>query len=170
VVAEEVRRAGGLPRRERRGGTAMKKVLAESHGVFAGDLEGRYYFREHAYCESALLAFASVLRLVAAAGTTLDDLIAPLRRYAQSGERTYPFENVAETFRRLAERYGDGEMDDLDGLTVEYPDWWFNIRPAATAALLHLNVEADNADLLATKLAELSSLIGATAVVVSGKT
>jgi len=160
VVAETVREAGGIPRRERCGHSFIKKMLADTRGVFGGEVSGHYYFRDNYFCDSGVIAFTEILNILAGSDQPLSELIAPLRRYAGSGERNFRSGDTAGTLRRLAERYRDAEVDYLDGITVQYPDWWFNVRPSNTEPLLRLNVEAATEALLAEKLRELYPLLG----------
>src|SRR5205823_2121379 len=86
VVPEEVKAAGGEPRRDRVGHAYMKKTLAETKGVFGGELSGHFYFRDNFYADSGAIAFARVLSILSAQNKPISELIAPLHRYAQSGE------------------------------------------------------------------------------------
>jgi phosphomannomutase len=160
VVAEEVRAAGGVPRRERCGHAFIKKMLADTKGIFGGEVSGHYYFRENFYCDSGMIAFAEILNLLTASGKSMSELIAPLRRFASSGERNFTNDDPRGTIKRLAAQYSSGDIDYLDGVTVQYKDWWFNVRPSNTEPLLRLNVEAAGEDLLKRKLAELCPLLG----------
>jgi phosphomannomutase len=160
VVAEEVRDAGGIPRRERCGHAFIKKMLADTKGVFAGEVSGHYYFRENYYCDSGMIAFAEILNLLAGTGKPISELVAPLRRYAASGERNFRNDDPQGTIKRLAARYSDAEIDYLDGVTVQYKEWWFNVRPSNTEPFLRLNMEAADPELLAGKLAEVCLLLG----------
>jgi phosphomannomutase len=160
IVPEIIKRAGGTPRRQRVGHVFMKRALAESNAVFGGELSGHFYFRNFFFCDSGMLAFIAVLNVLARTRKSLSELIEPLDVYAASGERNFRNENRDETFALLSDKYADAEMDKLDGLTVQYRDWWFNVRSSNTEPLLRLNLEADDADLLERKLAELTPLLG----------
>ena len=160
VVAEEVRDAGGIPRRERCGHAFIKKVLADTKGVFAGEVSGHYYFRENFFCYYGMIAFAEIVNVLASTGQPIGELIAPLKRYAGSGELNFANDDPRGTIKRLAARYSNGEVDYLDGVTVQYADWWFNVRSSNTEPLLRLNVEAAGEELLKKKIEELRPLLG----------
>jgi len=160
VVAEEVRKAGGMPRRERSGHAFLKKTLASSKAVFGGELSGHYYFRENEFCDSGMIAFAEVINVLNRTGKRLSELVAPLRRYANSGERSFRCGDPKKTIKRLADRYSDADIDFLDGITAQYEDWWFNVRPGTTEPLLRLSLEATDAAMLDAKLAEVCPLLG----------
>jgi phosphomannomutase len=160
VVPEEIEAAGGVPRRERVGHAFMKKALADSKALFGGELSGHFYFRDNWYCDSGALVFICMLNVLTEQRKSLAKLIKPLQRYASSGERNFKNEDKEGTIHALAERYGDGRVDFLDGVTVDYDDWWFNVRPSNTEPLLRLNVEAKTNQLLQQKLKELTKQLG----------
>jgi len=160
VVAEEVRKAGGVPRRERCGHAFLKKTLASTKAAFGGELSGHYYFRENEFCDSGMIAFAEIINVLNRTGNSLSALVAPLRRYANSGERSFRCEDPQQVIQQLASRYDDAEIDYLDGITVQYSDWWFNIRPGTTEPLLRLSLEAIDQVMLARKLDEVCPLLG----------
>jgi phosphomannomutase len=160
IVPESITAADGLPRRERVGHVFMKRALAESNGVFGGELSGHFYFRDFFFCDCGLLAFIAVLNALTRSGKALSELIEPLNVYAMSGERNFENDDKAGTLKALAERYRDAEIDYLDGITVQYRDWWFNVRASNTEPLLRLNLEAPNDTALAQRLAEVTPLLG----------
>jgi phosphomannomutase len=160
VVAEEIKANGGVPRRERAGAAFIKKALAESKGVFAGDVVGRYYFQDNGHCESGLLAMVEVINMLTQEGKAPSELVKPLMRYASSGQRDFVNPDADATLRRMANTYEDARVDFLDGVTVQYEDWWFNVRKSASGSLLRLNLEAATPELMQQKLDEVSSQLG----------
>lgn len=161
VVRERILAAGGRPRRQRVGHVFMKRAMAEENAVFGGELSGHFYFRDFWYCDSGLLAFIFVLNTLSRGAPSLGQLVRPLRKYAASGELNFQVDDKDRVLRELERRCADARVDRLDGLTVEYDDWWFNLRPSNTEPLLRLNVEAMDHELLERRLGELSPLIGA---------
>ena len=160
IVPEVIEKAGGIPKRERVGHVFMKRAMSESHAVVGGELSGHFYFRDFYYCDSGMMAFIAVVNLLTRSGHTLAELIEPLNIYASSGERNFENADKEGTFGRIAEQYNDAEIDYVDGVTVQYPDWWFNVRASNTEPLLRLNMEAANDSLLGQKLAQLAPLLG----------
>lgn len=160
AVREEIRRLGGRPRRERVGHAFMKKSMADADAVFGGELSGHFYFRDNWYCDSGLLAFVHLLNLLGQHSEPLSALIRPLRRYAASGERNFQNENKDEAIKWIAKIYKDARIDYLDGITIEYTDWWFNVRKSNTEPLLRLNLEAQSQELMESKLAEVARHLG----------
>ena len=159
VVPEVIKESGGVPVRTRVGHSFMKQVMAETGAAFGGEHSGHYYFRDNYRADSGLIAAVIVLGQMSKAGRPLSELLDPFKRYFASGEINSHVDAAAATIERLAAYYRDGKQDRLDGLTVEFPDWWFNARPSNTEPLLRLNVEARRADLLAEKTDELLALI-----------
>ena len=159
VVPEVIREHGGTPVRTRVGHSLIKKVMAETGAAFGGEHSGHYYFRDHYRADSGLIAALLVLEQMSESGTKLSDLLEPYRRYAASGELNTEVPDPAAVIEELAGRTADAKQDRLDGLTVEYEDWWFNVRPSNTEALLRLNVEARTEELLQEKTREVLAVI-----------
>jgi len=160
VVKEEILKSGGVARRERVGHSFMKKTMADTKAAFGGELSGHFYFRDNWYCDSGFLAIATVLNILTATGKSISRLIAPLRRYSASGERNFIAEDKDQRIKAVAEKYKDAQIDYLDGITIEYPDWWCNIRKSNTEPLLRLNLEAKTKGLLETKVQEIAPMLG----------
>lgn len=160
ILPEVIKAAGGVPRRERVGHAYMKKALSESRGVFGGELSGHFYFKDNYYCDSGMLALVHVINVLTARGKSLGELIAPLRRYYASGERNFENTEKDQVIAALGGQYSDGRVDYLDGVTVQYANWWFNVRKSNTEPLLRLNLEAKTEKLMDEKLAELAPLLG----------
>ncbi|MGH2711353.1 MAG: phosphomannomutase/phosphoglucomutase [Actinomycetota bacterium] len=159
VVPEVVREHGGEPIRTRVGHSLIKKVMAETGAIFGGEHSGHYYFRDHYRADSGLIAALIVLERLSQSGSMMSELLTPYQRYHASGELNSTVEDPEWTIERVARAYGDGRQDKLDGLTVEYDDWWFNVRPSNTEPLLRLNIEARTEQLLELKTRELLALI-----------
>ncbi len=162
AVAEEIEAAGGVPVRERVGHAYIKKTMADRDAVFGGELSGHFYFRDNFYADSGAMAFARVLSVLSQQDRPLSSLVAPLLRYAQSGEMNFRVEDKDGAIRLIAERYKRWKVDYLDGITVDAGDegWWFNVRKSNTEPMLRLNLEARDAALLGQKLDELKKILG----------
>lgn len=158
LVPEEIRKAGGVPRRERCGQAFQRKTLADGKGIFGGDSTGHYYFRDNWYCASAMIAFAELVNLLDQ-GKPLGGLTKDLKAYYRSGQRNFPVENPQPVLEKIADRYQNAEIDTLDGLTVQYADWWFNLRPSRSEPVMRMNVEAASQAMLDEKLGELVELL-----------
>ena len=160
AVAEYIAEHGGVPVRERVGHSFMKATLRARDGIFGGELAGHYYFRDHYHADCAILALVEVLNLRRQTGEPLSRLVAPLQRYAKSPEINFTVEDKAGKIELLAKRYADAEIDYLDGITINYPDWWANVRPSNTEPYLRLVLEAKTPAELARRREELTGLLG----------
>ncbi|OXU15502.1 phosphomannomutase/phosphoglucomutase [Sedimentisphaera salicampi] len=160
VVQEEIIKAGGTPRRERVGHSFMKKTLRDSHAVFGGELSGHFYYRDSFNTDSGMITFVHMLNILSRSEKTVSELIAPLRRYFASGELNFEVEDKEAMLKELKHKFGDGKIDDLDGITIQFKDWWVNVRPSNTEPFLRLNMEAKSEEVLNEKLSELKTILG----------
>ena len=142
AVREEIEACGGVPVLTRVGHSFIKRLMRERDAAFGGELSGHYYFRDNFYCDSGAFALLTVLSLLCRERRPLSELIRPLRRYAGSGEINSEVEDKGAKIEELARAYAGGRASRLDGLSVEFEDWWFNVRPSNTEPLLRLVVEA----------------------------
>jgi len=145
VTAEEIAAAGGVPEMCRVGHSFVKARMREVGAIFAGELSGHMYFRfsETLVADDGIAAFVAVLDVLGREKRPLSQLIAPLRRYAASGEINRRVEDIPRVLAAIEADHADApEISHLDGLRVAYPDWWFNLRPSNTEPVLRLNLEA----------------------------
>ncbi len=159
VVPETIKANGGEPVRTRVGHSFIKQIMADTGAIFGGEHSGHYYFRDNYRADSGLIAAVVVLGEMSGAGVSLSEMLAPYRRYRDSGEINSRVTDQASKIEELSAAMADGRQDRLDGLTVEFEDWWFNVRPSNTEPLLRLNVEAKTPELLADRTEHLLSLI-----------
>jgi phosphomannomutase len=160
VVADVIKENGGIARRDRVGHAFIKKTMAETKAVFGGELSGHIYYRDNFFADSAAIAFAHTLSVLSAQPGTASDLVKPFHRYAQSGELNFHVDDKDGKIRELAEAYKKAQIDYLDGVTIDFGDWWFNVRKSNTEPLLRLNLEAPTAANVAEKLKELKKFLG----------
>jgi phosphomannomutase len=161
VVPEVIAEYGGKGIRTRVGHSFIKTVMAQTGAIFGGEHSGHYYFRDHYRADSGLVASIVVMDQMSKARRPLSELLAPFRRYAGSGEINTEVADKQAVIERVAKAYAVGHQDRLDGLTVEFDDWWFNLRPSNTEPLLRLNVEARSEELLEDRTAGVLRLIRA---------
>jgi phosphomannomutase len=149
AVPEIVREHGGNPVRSRVGHSFIKATMAETNAVFGGEHSAHFYFRDFWRADSGMLAGLHVLAALGetSTGTTLSQLLSEYTRYVASGEINSTVDDQAAVTSKVRETYSGQagvEHDELDGLTVTAPTWWFNLRASNTEPLLRLNVEADD--------------------------
>jgi phosphomannomutase len=159
TVPEVIREHGGQPVRTRVGHSFIKQVMAETDAIFGGEHSGHYYFRDNYGADSGLIAAVIALAELSAADRPLSELLRPYDRYADSGEINTRVADPEATIERVAAAFPDGRQDRLDGLTVEFDDWWCNVRPSNTEPLLRLNVEATTPELLEARTREVLAVI-----------
>lgn len=159
AVKEVIAEAGGTPQMSRVGHAFIKEQMREAQAVFAGELSGHYYFRENYYTESASLAAILIGNLITYTGKTLSELVKPILRYHASGEINSTVADVKPVFDRLRNTFPDGRMIELDGLSFEFDDWWFNVRASNTEPLVRLNLEAATREDMIKRRDEILALI-----------
>ncbi len=160
ATKEAIEEAGGVPVRERVGHSFMKATMREHDSPFGGELAGHFYFRRNYTTDSSIMTVIEVLNHIRETGQPLSELVAPLERYHATGEINFHVDDKEGMIRRLGEVFSDGRIDDLDGITVQYDDWWFNVRPSNTEPLLRLVLEARTAGLMADKKELLLGYLG----------
>ena len=160
AVPECIAEHGGRPVMSRVGHAFIKAQMREENAVFAGELSGHYYFRENFVAESQGLAMIKLANLICKENQKVSTMVDPLRKkYVQSGEINSKVADVPAILNAIKEKYSDGNMFELDGISVEYSNWWFNVRASNTEPLLRLIVEADTKELMEEKRDTLLALI-----------
>jgi phosphomannomutase len=159
VVRETILENGGTPVRTRVGHSFMKEVMGETGAAFGGEHSGHYYFRDNFRADSGIICALMVLEALSAENRPTSEVLAPFRKYWNSGEINTEVLDQNAKLKEIADAYSDGEQDWTDGLTVDYPEWWFNARPSNTEPLLRLNVEAEDPELGKAKMWELLGVI-----------
>jgi phosphomannomutase len=167
AVEERIRACGATPLRSRVGHVFMKSALRSCQGAFGGELSGHFYFRDNYYADSGAIAFAATLSVLGAASQPLSKLIAPFKKYPQSGEINFHAHDKQAAMDAVRARHAGARIDDLDGVTIDSFDdkgFWFNVRASNTEPLLRLNAEARDQATLDQLLAELKPMLGTEAV------
>ncbi|MCO5177476.1 MAG: phosphomannomutase/phosphoglucomutase [Thermomicrobiales bacterium] len=159
TVPELIEHEGGRPIRSRVGHSFIKAHMRREDAIFGGEHSGHFYFRDNWYADSGLIAFLTVLELLSADGRSLSEYLAPIDTRFRSGEINSEVADVDGTIAKVRAAFADGELDELDGLTISYPTWWFNLRASNTQPLLRLNVEADTEAQLEERTAAVLSVV-----------
>ena len=160
IVPETIIENGGTPRRERVGHSFMKKTLRDSHAAFGGELSGHFYYRDNYFADSGMITLVHMLNILSTNDKPVSELVKPLKKYTSSGELNFEVEDKEASMKELAKKFNEGQYDDLDGVTIQFKDWWFNVRPSNTEPLLRLNVEALSPEMLEEKLDTLKEILG----------
>jgi phosphomannomutase len=165
AVRDTVERHGGTWYMNRVGHAFFKRRMRETNAIFGGEVTGHYYFRDNFYADNGFIPALLILELMSKRDKSLHELVQPLeQRYFISGEintKLKSLEQVPAKLTAIAAKYADGHQYTLDGISVEYSDWHFNVRPSNTEPLLRLNLEATTPELMASKRDEVVSFIRA---------
>jgi phosphomannomutase len=162
AVPETISRAGGTPLASRVGHAFIKQRMRAEDAVFAGEVSAHYYFRDFSQADTGVVPFLVMLELLSSGEARLSELLAPYRRrFFLTGEINTPVADVPLTLQQLKERYAaeGGRISHMDGLSVEFDDWHFNVRPSNTEPLLRLNLEALSEEAMVAKRDEVLSII-----------
>jgi len=165
AVRDVVEHYGGTALMNRVGHAFFKQRMRETNAIFGGEVTGHYYFRDNFYADNGFIPALLMLELMSKKGQSLHELLQPLRaRYFISGEintKLPSMDAVPAKLEQIGARYADANQYTLDGISVEYPNWHFNVRPSNTEPLLRLNLEATTQDLMEKKRDEVIALIRA---------
>ena len=160
AVPETVERLGGRAVVNRVGHAFFKARMREEGAAFGGEVSGHYYFRDFWHADSGTIPALLVLELLSVRERTMSELLQPYRdRYFISGEINSTVEDQDAKMRELAERYSDGEVSSLDGVSVDYDSWHFNVRPSNTEPLLRLNLEGSTKEEMEARTDEVLGVI-----------
>jgi phosphomannomutase len=161
TVPELIEDNGGMPVRSRVGHSFIKALMRDEDAIFGGEHSGHFYFRDNWYADSGLIAMLTVLQLLSDTDQTLSQILEPIDTRLRSGEINSEVKDIDATVKRVEHFYADkgADIDHLDGLTVGFDEWWFNLRASNTQPLLRLNVEAETEETLRQKSSEVLELI-----------
>jgi len=159
AVPEFVKEWGGRPLLSKVGYDSVTALMREQKGIMGGELSSHYSFRDNSYSDSGFIAFVILLQLLSNHDQPLSEIVKPFQKYFKSAELNFKVEDKEGIIQKIKNKYTDGKQNFLDGITVNYEDWWFNVRPSNTEPLLRLTVEADAEEVLAEKKEELTKVI-----------
>jgi phosphomannomutase len=161
AVPETIERAGGMPLINRVGHAFIKHRMRKEDAAFGGEVSGHYYFRDFSQADTGVVPFLLMLELISRRDHKLSEILEPYRaRYFLTGELNTPVADVPLKLQELKERYGaDGKVSHLDGISVDFDDWHFNVRPSNTEPLLRLNLEARSQEDMERKRDEVLDII-----------
>ena len=160
AIPEFIKKWGGKPIRTPVGFVNIQKGMMENDGIMGDELSGHYSFKDNYYLDSGFIAFLILLQIISASDKKVSEITKELSPYAKGAEINFKVEDKEAVLNKVKEKYSDGKQDYLDGVTIEYDNWWFNVRPSQTESLLRLTIEADTPKLLSQKKKELTALIG----------
>lgn len=159
ATPEFIKKWGGRPIRTAVGVVEIRKGMVENDGIVGGELSGHYIIKDNYYLDSGFIVFLILLQSISNSDERVSEVIKELSPYAKGAEINFKVEDKEAVLNKVKKKYSDGKQDYLDGVTVEYDNWWFNVRPSQTEPLLRLTIEADTQKLLIQKKKELTALI-----------
>ena len=159
IMPDTITKLGGEGVRSKVGHSNIKALMHEHKAILGVEQSAHYYFKDNYFADSGLIAALVGLDIVSRSGQKLSEIVDRLSVYSSSGEINMPVGDTEGKIRELKMAYSDGEQDELDGLTVNYPEWWFNVRPSNTEPLLRLSVESKDPALTASKVEELTKIL-----------
>jgi len=162
VVAETINQYGGRAVLGRVGHSFIKQKMRQEKIKFAGELSGHMYYQENNYCESSFISTAMVINLLSSSRQKLSELVNPLRKYFSTGEINTAVKNKLAVIKQVEQKYSSQAQKvlHLDGLSMYFKDWWFNLRASNTEDALRLNLEADSNGLMEKKKKEILGILG----------
>ena len=158
IVKETIESLGGIPVLSRVGHSFIKEKMKKEDIVFGGEYSGHFFSKNHYFTECPYFVLFNIIEKMKKENKTLSQLIEPFRKYFHSGEINFKVENKEEIIKQIKEKYKEGKTMEIDGLRVDFPDWWFLVRASNTEPLIRLIVEAKNKELMAEKKNELLKL------------
>ena len=147
-VPEQIVKHGGIPVRSPVGHSLIKPIMREQNIPFGGEHSGHFYFRDNWFADSGMIALMQCLQIFSETGKAPSEVIGHYDTRFRSGEINSHVADSAEKMREIQDYYQGAQIDHLDGVTVQYPNWWLNVRPSNTEPLLRLNLEGDTKDLM----------------------
>ncbi|MEA3292910.1 MAG: phosphomannomutase/phosphoglucomutase [Patescibacteria group bacterium] len=159
IVKETILQNKGIPRISRKGHSFIKEKMRREDILFGGEFSGHYYYKKHYFSESPFFVLFKILEEMSKTKKKFSDLTQPLNKYFHSGEINFKIKNKKEILKKLEKKYSKGKISHLDGLKIDFKDWWFNARFSQTEPLLRLIVEAKTKKTMNLKKKELKSLI-----------
>lgn len=161
AVPEFVKKWGGLPVRTQVGFVNVREGLMKNNGIMGGELSGHYCFKDYYYMDSGIVAFLCLLHIISSDSKSVSEAVKELSPYVKSPELNFKVKDKDKILEKVKQKYTDGKQDYLDGVTVEYSNWWFNVRPSNTEPVLRLTIEAETQELLDQKQKELTAFVNA---------
>ena len=156
IVPQIIKKFGGISKRVRVGHSYIKTYMRETRAIFAGEHSGHYYYRDFYRAESGVLTALLILSLLSETNSKLSTLVDQLNIYPSSGEINFTVQDIPTIVKKIKSGYEDAILkDEIDGISVWYPTYWFNVRASKTEPVIRLNVEADTKEILESKTKEL---------------
>ncbi|MFH1642275.1 MAG: phosphomannomutase/phosphoglucomutase [Nanoarchaeota archaeon] len=159
ITKEVIEENQGRALMSRVGHAFIKEQMRKEDAIFAGELAGHYYFKDNFFTDSGIIAALRVIELVSNRNEKLSEIVRPLKKYYASGEINFKVKDTCAKMKELEKEFKNGRISHLDGIRVDFPDWWFNVRASNTEPLLRLNLEAKTKKLMEERTDQISQII-----------
>lgn len=159
IVGETIKEYGGKPIQERVGHSFIKATMKKTGAIFGGEMSGHYYYRDNFRADSGIITALLVLEILSKSNKKMSELVKEFEKYHQIDEVNFKVEDKDKKIKELKKIFKTGQRSELDGLSVDFKDWWFNVRPSNTEPVLRLNLEASTRKLMVEKKKELTKII-----------
>ena len=160
AIIDAVKNLGGTPLSNKTGHSFFKERMIAEDASFGGEVSGHYYFKDNFYLDNGIIPLLLMLELLSTSGKKMSEIYEPLfAKYFAIEETNVEVANVDAVLAKLKQRYQDGKLSEIDGVSIDYPDWRFNVRPSNTEPLVRLNLEAKNPQLMEEKAKEVLEVI-----------
>jgi len=159
IIRDTVLANGGVPVIWKIGHTFMKEKSKKENAVFGGEYSGHYLLRSHKFCEAPLYVLFKILEEMGLSGKSITELTQPFKKYFYSGVVNFEVKNKEKKMEEIEKKYQKGKISHLDGIRIDFPDWWTSVRPSNTEDLLRVVVEANSQSLMKEKIKEITKII-----------
>ncbi len=159
IHCQRIKNRGGKPIISRIGHSFISNKMIKDKIFFGGELSGHYFLKKHYCCESPFFVLFKVLEKMSETGKNISELIKPYQKYCHSGEINFKVKNKEKILEKLEKKYKKGKISKLDGLRVDFKDWWFLVRASNTEPVLRLVIETKTKKKTEEKKKELTNLI-----------
>ncbi len=160
ATPDTIKKNGGTPLVNRVGHAYIKRRMIEDDAVFAGEVTGHYYFKDFSFADSGLIPAMLIIEMLSISGKSMSELLKPFTdNYFISGEINTRVADIPSILKKLEDIYKDGQIDKMDGISIRYPDWHFNVRASNTEPLIRLNLEAKTKQMMEQKRDEVLAII-----------
>jgi phosphomannomutase len=159
IVSEMVKEWGGKPVMCKVGYNNISDAMKQNNGILGGEISSHYSFRDNGYSDSGFISFVILLQFLSGYTQPISEIVKPFYKYFKSPELNFEIEDKNAVLAKIKEKYSDGEQNLMDGIRVDYKDWWFLVRPSNTEPLLRMTIEANSKELLEEKQKELTKFV-----------
>ncbi|MDO8741225.1 MAG: phosphomannomutase/phosphoglucomutase [Candidatus Woesearchaeota archaeon] len=159
IVAETIKKCKGKPIMSPVGHSFIKQWMRNYNALFGGEGSGHYYYQDNFYADSAFITALIVMEMISEEKKPLSKILEQYKKYFAIEETNFEVEDKGQKIKEIMQKYSSGKINDIDGIRIEFDDWWFSVRASGTEPLLRLNLEAKSKKVMEEKARELKNII-----------